>query len=44
MHDPCEQHLAAIKRILRYVKGTISHGLKLHLTFLDSMVTYTDAV
>jgi hypothetical protein len=27
MHDPREQHLAAIKRILRYVKGTMSHGL-----------------
>jgi hypothetical protein len=30
MHDPREQHLAAIKRILRYVKGTLSHGLQLH--------------
>jgi hypothetical protein len=27
MHDPREQHLAAIKHILRYVKGTLSHGL-----------------
>jgi hypothetical protein len=27
MHDPREQHLAAIKRILCYVKGTLSHGL-----------------
>jgi hypothetical protein len=27
MHDPREQLLAAIKRILRYVKGTLSHGL-----------------
>jgi hypothetical protein len=27
MHDPRKQHLAAIKRILCYVKGTLSHGL-----------------
>jgi hypothetical protein len=27
MHDPREQHLTAIKRILHYVKGTLSHGL-----------------
>jgi hypothetical protein len=27
IHDPCEQYLAAIKRILRYVKCTLSHGL-----------------
>ena len=43
MHDPREQHLAAIKRILRYVKGTLSHGLQLHSTSPDSMVTYTNA-
>ena len=27
MHDPREAHLALIKRILRYVKGTLSAGL-----------------
>ncbi|XP_051196890.1 uncharacterized mitochondrial protein AtMg00810-like [Lolium perenne] len=43
MHDPREQHLAAIKRILRYVKGTISHGLQLHSSSPHSMVTYTNA-
>ena len=43
MHDPREQHLASIKRILRYVKGTLSHGLQLHSTLPDSMVTYTNA-
>jgi hypothetical protein len=30
MHDPREQHLVAIKRILRYVKGTLPHGLQLN--------------
>jgi hypothetical protein len=43
MHDPREQHLATIKRILRYVKGTLSHGLQLHLSSPASMVTYIDA-
>jgi hypothetical protein len=43
MHDPREQHLAAIRRILRYVKGTLSHGLHLNLSSSASMVTYTDA-
>jgi hypothetical protein len=42
MHDPREQHLVAIKRILRYVKGTLSHGLQLHSSLPASMVTYTD--
>jgi hypothetical protein len=42
MHDPHELHLAAIKRILRYVKGTLSHGLQLHSSSLVSIVTYTD--
>jgi histone deacetylase 1/2 len=42
MHDPREQHLVAIKRILRYVKGTLSHGLQLHSSSPASMVTYTD--
>jgi histone deacetylase 1/2 len=43
MHDPREQHLVAIKHILRYVKGTLSHGLHLHSSSPASMVTYMDA-
>ncbi|GJU79735.1 ribonuclease H-like domain-containing protein [Tanacetum coccineum] len=30
MHDPCYPHFTALKRILRYVRGTIDHGLQLH--------------
>ena len=30
MHDPRESHLAAMKRLLRYVRGTVDHGLVLH--------------
>jgi hypothetical protein len=43
MHDLREHHLAAIKRILRYVKGTMSHRFQLHSSSPASMVTYTDA-
>src|SRR6185437_2616775 len=30
MHDPRESHLAALKRLLRYVRGTVDLGLGLH--------------
>jgi hypothetical protein len=43
MHDPREQHLEVINRILRYIKGTMSHRLQLHSTSLHYMVTYTYA-
>jgi hypothetical protein len=29
MHDPRELHLLLIKHILRYLKGTLDHGLYL---------------
>jgi hypothetical protein len=29
MHDPRTQHMTALKRIIRYIKGTIHHGLHL---------------
>jgi hypothetical protein len=43
MHDPREQHLAAIKLILHNVKGTLSHRLRLYFSSPAYMVTYTDA-
>ncbi|XP_065871845.1 uncharacterized mitochondrial protein AtMg00810-like [Euphorbia lathyris] len=43
MHAPRTQHMAAIKRILRYVKGTLDYGLHLTASSLDSLVSYTDA-
>jgi hypothetical protein len=43
MHDPREPHLALVKRILHYLKGTIDHGLQLHCSAVTSLVTYFDA-
>nr|GEU97366.1 ribonuclease H-like domain-containing protein [Tanacetum cinerariifolium] len=43
MHDPREPHLAALKRILRYVQGTLDLGLYLYASSATSLVGYTDA-
>ena len=43
MHDPREPHLAMIKRILRYVKGTLSTGLHVSTGPVDSLTAYFDA-
>ncbi|GJT27755.1 ribonuclease H-like domain-containing protein [Tanacetum coccineum] len=43
MHDPREPHFAALKRILRYVQGTLELGLQLYVFATTSLVGYTDA-
>ncbi|GJX51232.1 ribonuclease H-like domain-containing protein [Tanacetum coccineum] len=43
MHDPREPHFAALKRILRYVRGTVDFGLQLYVSATTSLVGYTDA-
>ena len=43
MHDPREPHLAALKRILRYVRGTLRLGLMLRPSTSTDLVVYTDA-
>jgi len=43
MHDPREAHLALIKRILRYVKGTLSAGLHISTGPIDKFIAYSDA-
>lgn len=43
MHDPKNEHMSALKRILRYVQGTLSYGLHLYKSSLDSLISYTDA-
>ncbi|GJY13118.1 ribonuclease H-like domain-containing protein [Tanacetum coccineum] len=43
MHDPSEPHFAALKRILRYVRGTMYFGLQLYAFATTSLVGYTNA-
>jgi histone deacetylase 1/2 len=43
MHAPREPHLSLIKRILRYLKGTLNHGLTLHKSTSHSLIAYSDA-
>jgi len=43
MHDPREPHLAALKRILRYVRGTLHMGLFLRPSTQSDLVVYSDA-
>jgi hypothetical protein len=43
MHAPRSAHLQLIKRILRYVRGTISHGLFLRKSNTHDLVAYSDS-
>ncbi|GKB86687.1 ribonuclease H-like domain-containing protein [Tanacetum coccineum] len=43
MHDPRESHFSALKRILRYVRGTLDYGLQLYSSSTSSLVAYLDA-
>nr|GEX29814.1 ribonuclease H-like domain-containing protein [Tanacetum cinerariifolium] len=43
MHDPREPHFSALKRILRYVWGTLDYGLQLFASSTTSLVAYSDA-
>nr|GEW21203.1 ribonuclease H-like domain-containing protein [Tanacetum cinerariifolium] len=43
MHGPREPQLAALKRILRYVQGTLEFGLQLYASFRYSLMAYSDA-
>jgi hypothetical protein len=43
MHDLRASHLALLKRVLRYVRGTTSFGLHLRASSSTAITTYTDA-
>ena len=43
MHGPRETHLAALKRILRYVRGTLDLGLLLQPSMTAELTVYSDA-
>jgi histone deacetylase 1/2 len=43
LHAPTDIHYRAVKRILRYLKGTLYHGLVFHSSPNLDLVVYTDA-
>lgn len=43
MHAPREPHFNALKRILRYLKGTLDLGLHLYPSRPSRLIAYTDA-
>ncbi|GJU69749.1 ribonuclease H-like domain-containing protein [Tanacetum coccineum] len=43
MHDPRETHFSALKRILWYVRGTLTSGLQLYSSTTSFLVAYSDA-
>ncbi|GKC41913.1 ribonuclease H-like domain-containing protein [Tanacetum coccineum] len=43
MHDPWGPYLAALKRILRYVRGTLEFSLQLYASSESSLVAYSNA-
>ncbi|KAK4358263.1 hypothetical protein RND71_023873 [Anisodus tanguticus] len=43
MHDPRVEHMNAIKRIIRYIQGTLDYGLHLYPSSTSALVSYTDA-
>ncbi|XP_057437934.1 uncharacterized mitochondrial protein AtMg00810-like [Lotus japonicus] len=43
MHAPHTDHMLALKRVLRYVRGTLNYGLHLYPSPIEKLVSYTDA-
>lgn len=43
MHDPRQIHLNALKRIIRYIQGTIGHGLQMYRSQRRTLTAYSDA-
>jgi hypothetical protein len=43
MHDPREPHLMTLKRIMRYIHGTLDLGLHLYKISLGDLVVYSNA-
>ncbi|KAJ9545538.1 hypothetical protein OSB04_025245 [Centaurea solstitialis] len=43
MHEPHEPHFAFLKRIIRYLQGTLSYGIRIVRSTTISLVAYCDA-
>ena len=42
LHDPQKPHFSALKRIVRYIWGTLDHGLQLFASRSRGLVAYSD--
>ena len=43
MHDPRVPHFNHVKRVLRYLKGTLDYGLHINVSSPSSLTAYSDA-
>ncbi|MFS7932952.1 putative RNA-directed DNA polymerase [Helianthus anomalus] len=43
MHEPRDPHFAFLKRIIRYLQGTVDYGIRLVKSQVHSLVAYSDA-
>ncbi|XP_021737680.1 uncharacterized protein LOC110704191 [Chenopodium quinoa] len=43
MHDPKDNHMDDLKRIIRYIQGTHGHSLHLYPSSTSTLISYTDA-
>jgi histone deacetylase 1/2 len=43
MHDPRAPHLQLLKRVLRYLRGTMNYGLHINKSASSEIVAYSDA-
>ncbi|KAI3725994.1 hypothetical protein L1987_65791 [Smallanthus sonchifolius] len=43
MHEPHDPHFAFLKRILRYLQGTIDYGIRIVRSNIHSLIAYSDA-
>ena len=43
MHDSRDAHMHDFKRIIRYLQGTLDHGLHLYPSSTSTLISYTDA-
>ncbi|XP_055826452.1 uncharacterized mitochondrial protein AtMg00810-like [Solanum dulcamara] len=42
MHAPTNEHMRALKRIIRYLQGTLTHGLYLNKSSVNQLISYTN--
>ncbi|XP_071708404.1 uncharacterized mitochondrial protein AtMg00810-like [Rutidosis leptorrhynchoides] len=43
MQDPREPHFNALKRVLRYIRGTVDNGLQIFPSSITKLIAYSDA-